>query len=897
MQEIVSLVEPRGLKPNQQTSRDADKSAKVNGCLKSPRTPLPRACKQSRPPRSAAKSSKKKTGSPMAPTTGVQTSGIDGVVNILEHECSPTPSKDATDDNCSRQDAATAAQTAADARLARALAKDSSQAAKAIGFGRPRTRSSTRVATRAARASETAHAASSDNIDLVNVTSTDSIAASSPPSTVTEGLSPDTCIELLSSDDEDDNFPGSGSPTGAKSQSSTSARSTEPVWKLDTFVSSPFGSGRVAFIPMKKKLPALQHVTKVQLPEQVALYVPNQRPPDGAGHRGRTGPLRRSNQRVKLWSPLTRSTKTVFESDLFDLTGNYFLSDATIDIFFTMLLPARLCAHAETTTDAATVEAESSVKLPEAAPSHNGVEFVDSPAVRAVALCEPTHRQLSTPFQSLQQFNDKVFCFSTFFLQQAEQCLSKRGADSDSDLYRRLKKWLPKFGSLFDRDFLVVPIHNHAHWSACVVCNPGHIFGDSNFRYVEMQKKGVGTRQVLETNPDFLRKRAPCIVFFDSLRVHRSFAVSKWLRPVLELVAVAEGRIPAHLMCSPGSSSSPPPGLSQPKELSAQADMRRSKRKAGSQASAEPMAKRSAPHCNGDHDVHPSEPRSGRAQPKAQHQERPAEEESGSSTEDEIKPSPSSTEGESKPPNEGDRRRSSDDGAQTGSTESQNLGQPGELAAASLGNDANSVKRQQTSSCRVKPNASIAATDAPSAMTRLNTNLKVSVICPTCQHRNEVRRAVGQVSGLYNCANPSCSQRLKAMFRKTFTDDERDAVRKAAAAERARKSRPYHVNAKVLRAFKVATPQQTNSFDCALYMMQYVELFLLLYGRHPDKFTFGEVSQNCRKIGINRKWFDVSDMKTKRSVLRGDLLELQKQHESLQDAGTHGSRRTAPGEE
>lgn len=54
------------------------------------------------------------------------------------------------------------------------------------------------------------------------------------------------------------------------------------------------------------------------------------------------------------------------------------------------------------------------------------------------------------------------------------------------------------------------------------------------------------------------------------------------------------------------------------------------------------------------------------------------------------------------------------------------------------------------------------------------------------------------------------------------TKQAREQKRREAAANRElnarRKARPFFVDVKVLFAFKVATPQQTNSVDCALYV-------------------------------------------------------------------------------
>lgn len=57
-------------------------------------------------------------------------------------------------------------------------------------------------------------------------------------------------------------------------------------------------------------------------------------------------------------------------------------------------------------------------------------------------------------------------------------------------------------------------------------------------------------------------------------------------------------------------------------------------------------------------------------------------------------------------------------------------------------------------------------------------------------------------------------------------------------------------------------------------MLQNVELFLRSYGRRPGTFTFRDVLERCRRIGISSRWFKVADMKTKRSELLKEVMSL-----------------------
>ena len=40
--------------------------------------------------------------------------------------------------------------------------------------------------------------------------------------------------------------------------------------------------------------------------------------------------------------------------------------------------------------------------------------------------------------------------------------------------YDRVRKWTKKV-NLFEKDFVVVPINEHAHWFVCVICYPGKL--------------------------------------------------------------------------------------------------------------------------------------------------------------------------------------------------------------------------------------------------------------------------------------------------------------------------------------------------------------------------------------------------------------------------------------
>jgi Ulp1 family protease len=45
---------------------------------------------------------------------------------------------------------------------------------------------------------------------------------------------------------------------------------------------------------------------------------------------------------------------------------------------------------------------------------------------------------------------------------------------SEEARYERVRKWT-KTLDVFDMDYVLVPIHDHAHWSLAIICQPGVI--------------------------------------------------------------------------------------------------------------------------------------------------------------------------------------------------------------------------------------------------------------------------------------------------------------------------------------------------------------------------------------------------------------------------------------
>jgi len=94
-----------------------------------------------------------------------------------------------------------------------------------------------------------------------------------------------------------------------------------------------------------------------------------------------------------------------------------------------------------------------------------------------------TSPHFTTPLSEIDR--DRVHIFSTYFYKRLttrpKQVKNKLHPIEDNpDLsaaekrYERVKKWTKKV-NLFEKDFIVVPINEHAHWFVCVICFPGKV--------------------------------------------------------------------------------------------------------------------------------------------------------------------------------------------------------------------------------------------------------------------------------------------------------------------------------------------------------------------------------------------------------------------------------------
>jgi len=89
-------------------------------------------------------------------------------------------------------------------------------------------------------------------------------------------------------------------------------------------------------------------------------------------------------------------------------------------------------------------------------------------------------------FESLEQVKEKTHIFTTYFYKRlttrptTKNKLRQHPIEDNPNLtpaekrYDRVRKWTKKV-NLFEKDFIVVPINEHAHWFVCVICFPGQM--------------------------------------------------------------------------------------------------------------------------------------------------------------------------------------------------------------------------------------------------------------------------------------------------------------------------------------------------------------------------------------------------------------------------------------
>jgi len=86
-------------------------------------------------------------------------------------------------------------------------------------------------------------------------------------------------------------------------------------------------------------------------------------------------------------------------------------------------------------------------------------------------------------FGTVDQWSKRTHIFTTYFYKRlttrppnsktkAHPIEDNPNLSAAEKRYERVKKWTKKV-NIFDKDFIVVPINEHAHWFVCVICFPG----------------------------------------------------------------------------------------------------------------------------------------------------------------------------------------------------------------------------------------------------------------------------------------------------------------------------------------------------------------------------------------------------------------------------------------
>ena len=105
----------------------------------------------------------------------------------------------------------------------------------------------------------------------------------------------------------------------------------------------------------------------------------------------------------------------------------------------------------------------------------------------------------------ISRADDKSFTNLHFFTSHFYTTLLKDGPD-------KVMSWTAKKNiNIFEKKFIFIPINKDLHWSLCVVVNPGAI-------------------KNAEEEEDKDNLVLPCLIFMDSLKLHKKAIVTKKVR-------------------------------------------------------------------------------------------------------------------------------------------------------------------------------------------------------------------------------------------------------------------------------------------------------------------------------------------------------------------------------
>ena len=115
---------------------------------------------------------------------------------------------------------------------------------------------------------------------------------------------------------------------------------------------------------------------------------------------------------------------------------------------------------------------------------------------------------------------EQVHIFNTFFYTKLTNNLND--SLTPQDIYEKhgqVSKWT-KNVDLFDKDFIVVPIHDHAHWFLAIICYPNLSGKEQVVRKEDSDELCLSPKSARKGRGKVVEKKA-CILIFDSLEIKR----------------------------------------------------------------------------------------------------------------------------------------------------------------------------------------------------------------------------------------------------------------------------------------------------------------------------------------------------------------------------------------
>ena len=127
------------------------------------------------------------------------------------------------------------------------------------------------------------------------------------------------------------------------------------------------------------------------------------------------------------------------------------------------------------------------------------------------------YHQILSPSQ-----RDQVHIFNTFFYTKLTNNLnSKLDSKNMHEKHSLVSKWT-KNVDLFEKDFILIPIHDHAHWLLAIICYPSLAGRD----LVLLQDDDAIDLELMGMTRSLRRKKSveklACILIFDSLAIKRN---------------------------------------------------------------------------------------------------------------------------------------------------------------------------------------------------------------------------------------------------------------------------------------------------------------------------------------------------------------------------------------